>query len=418
MDDINIALGRKDIEDLFCSTLDEMNNIRCLSDKRCIYVHGEPGVGKSKFVFNILRKLKYDIIRYNITDLKNKDYNELLYKNGVSRNSIRGMITKSQRRNIIVIDDNLSPDTIEKNILTSFIKLIRPKKNKRQIADERCITFPIVCICNSSIDKYTKPLMDACICIHVPSPTYNHLLEFSIRMGIPDDDITRNMIENCNSDIGTLSLLIELRKNSIDVDKIEDIFIDKCNNTYTKKMIGELLNNECGINYHDTLINEQDGNISGLLVHENIIDQLDKSPITSTIGVYYDTINMLCKTDINDRYIFGTQSWCISEPNNILKIMYPGYNIRKNIEKCRHISDIRFTKILNKHNIEHNNCTFITMMSNKLMMERTVLLDYFIQLRNTTELHKIYDDMMTKYDITILEINRIFKYIDNIYGVK
>ena len=415
---INDALGRKEIEDLFCLTLDKMNSIRCLSDKRCIYIHGEPGVGKTQFVFNILDKLNYDIIRYNITDLKNKEYNDLLYKNGVSRNSIRGMITNSQRRNIIVIDDNMSPDSIEKNILSSFIKLVRPKKNKRQISDEICITFPIVCICNSSVDKYTKPLMDACICIHIPSPTPIQLLHFSMEMGLSNDSSTKNIIMDSNGDLGTLSLLIDLKKNDVDVDNVGDIFMKKNNNTHTKKMIGELLNNSYDLNYHDTLLNEQDGNVAGLLVHENIIDQMDKSHITHTLGIYYDTISMLCKTDINDRYIFGTQSWCISEPNNILKIMYPGYNIRQNIEHCKHLSDIRFTKILNKHNIEHNNYTFITMLSNKLMMNRYDLLDYFIQLRKTKELYLIHHTMMTKYDITSVEITRLFKYIDNIYGVK
>ena len=126
---------------------------------------------------------------------------------------------------------------------------------------------------------------------------------------------------------------------------------------------------------------------------------------------------MMCRTDINDRYIFGAQSWCISEPNNILKIMYPVYNVRANIEHCRHLSDIRFTKILNKHNIEHNNYTVVTMLSNKLMMNRYELLDYFIQLRKTKELHTIHDIMITKYDITNVETMRMFKYIDNIYGI-
>ena len=263
--DINRALGREPIQHIFVDAIESINNITNLSAKRCIYLYGEPGVGKTQFVYNILNDLEYDIIRYTITDIKNKDMNDILYNNGISKKSIKGMFTKTNRKNIIVIDDNLSPDTMEKNILSSFIKLVRPKKNKRQMANEICITIPIVCICNYSIDKYTKPLMDASICIYLPRPNTDQLMNFSTIMGVGCKRAA-NLVKHCNGDLRTLSLFIELGDN-INMDTIDEIMIKNNPDVYTKKIIEGIINNGHGINYHEGILNEQDGNIGGLLIH-------------------------------------------------------------------------------------------------------------------------------------------------------
>ena len=40
--------------------------------KKGIYIYGSPGVGKTKFVENILKDLNYDIIKYDAGDIRNK----------------------------------------------------------------------------------------------------------------------------------------------------------------------------------------------------------------------------------------------------------------------------------------------------------------------------------------------------------
>ena len=92
--------------------------------------------------------------------------------------------------------------------------------------------------------------------------------------------------------------------------------------------------------------------------------------------------------------------------------MYPGYIIKDHIKPQIKLSDIRFTKVLNKHNIEHNNITFLTSMSNKLLLGRDKLIDYIIHLRK----HPLeLDEVLVKHDISSIEITRMFKYIDGIY---
>ena len=93
--------------------------------------------------------------------------------------------------------------------------------------------------------------------------------------------------------------------------------------------------------------------------------------------------------------------------------MYPNHIVKATVSPIIKVKDIRFTKILNKHNIEHNNITFLTSMSNKFLLERNKLIDYVIHLRN----HPLeLEDALIKYDISSIEISRMFKYIDSIYN--
>jgi hypothetical protein len=93
--------------------------------------------------------------------------------------------------------------------------------------------------------------------------------------------------------------------------------------------------------------------------------------------------------------------------------MYPGYTVKDKVSSPTKLKDIRFTKILNKHNIEHNNITFLTSMSNKFLLERDKVIDYVIHLRN----HPLeLEEALIKYEITSVEIARMFKYIDGLYN--
>ena len=52
-------------------------------------------------------------------------------------------------------------------------------------------------------------------------------------------------------------------------------------------------------------------------------------------------------------------------------------------------------------------------MSNKFLLERDKVIDYVIHLRN----HPLeLDEALIKYEITSVEIARMFKYIDGLYN--
>ena len=81
------------------------------------------------------------------------------------------------------------------------------------------------------------------------------------------------------------------------------------------------------------------------------------------------------------------------------------------------LSDINFTKILTKYSTEYNNNFFFQQLSFKLLTSYDELLLFFKSIRNNIE---DYYELMKIYDITEIDIARVYKYIDNIeeYEIK
>ena len=80
--DLNAILNRKEQEKNLFECLDnfERNKTNMLV-RRGIYVYGAPGCGKTQFVTNILKKLDYDILKYDAGDVRNKSVIENITKN-------------------------------------------------------------------------------------------------------------------------------------------------------------------------------------------------------------------------------------------------------------------------------------------------------------------------------------------------
>ena len=74
------------------------------------------------------------------------------------------------------------------------------------------------------------------------------------------------------------------------------------------------------------------------------------------------------------------------------------------------IKDVRFTKVLTKYSTEFNNYTFFQNLSYKMQFDKKDLIHLFKQSKNNESLEsKIIQD----YELTDLEINRIYRYIEN-----
>ena len=57
-----------------------------ITAKRGIYIYGSPGTGKSIFVEKILKKLNYDIIKFDAGDVRNKSIVEQITNPMISAN--------------------------------------------------------------------------------------------------------------------------------------------------------------------------------------------------------------------------------------------------------------------------------------------------------------------------------------------
>ena len=73
--------------------------------------------------------------------------------------------------------------------------------------------------------------------------------------------------------------------------------------------------------------------------------------------------------------------------------------------------EINFTKILTKYSTEYNNNFFFQQLSFKLLKSYDEVLLFFKSIRDNID--QFYE-LMTIYDISEIDIARVYKYIDNI----
>jgi hypothetical protein len=73
--------------------------------------------------------------------------------------------------------------------------------------------------------------------------------------------------------------------------------------------------------------------------------------------------------------------------------------------------EVRFTKVLTKYSTEYNNSIFIQNLCQELSMDKNDMFAFFLDLKNK------YNDndivlLFENYDISKLDINRIYRYLE------
>lgn len=379
-----------------------------ITQSKGLYVCGEAGCGKTEFVINLLNELNYDIIRYDTNDNRSKNIIELLNNKGMSSRNVTSFFTKKESKIIIVIDDIDSLNINDKNGINSLIKLVRIKKTQKQKIETES-ELPIIFIGKKDVDKKNKELMKVCEICEVQKPERKDIDEL-ISKNFKLDVITHEkLIDYIDCDIRKLNYILSIiKKNTNLLDLILNIV---CDDTNVKKVTQDLFKNNYRIKDHQYKISDTDRTIVGLLWHENIIDILSKVPIEKGIILYYKFLENICYADFMDRITFQKQIWQFNEITSIIKTMYNNYIMHNNNivhNKCNVKTDIRFTKVLTKYSTEYNNLVFIHNLCQELNLDKKDMLGYFWYLKKNGGTQNLIDC----YDITELDINRIFRYIE------
>ena len=427
MENINInkLLNREDkvkyIKDILTSFEANKNN---LLFKKGIYIYGEPGTGKSTFITNILKELNYDIIKYDAGDIRNKSVIDEITKHNMSDKNIMSIFNKNIKKIAIIMDEIDGMNSGDKGGINTLIKLIRPKKTKKQKLEEISMN-PIICIGNYKIDKKIKELMKVCNVVELSTPNKNQMFSLINNM-LPniDSNINNKMIDYVQYDLRKLNNIynIYINKPSIfNSDIINNIFQIKSYNDDTKKITYNLLNEYYNIENHNNIMNETDRTSVGLLWHENIIDNIEKMNKATSIPFYINQLDNICFADYIDRITFQKQIWQFNEMSSLIKTMknnklYHDYfkNNKYNSSKKHkpvNANDIRFTKVLTKYSTEYNNSIFIQDLCQKLSMDKKDLLGFFMLIKNTYDDNQIIN-LFDNYEISKLDVNRIYRYID------
>ena len=140
MDKLNLnkILNREGIEEKIISILrsfqKEKTNVLVRGG---IYIYGNPGTGKTHFIRELLKKIDHDGIFYDAGDIRNKSIIETITKNNMADKNILSMFYKKTKHIAIVMDEIDGMNSGDKGGINSLIKLIRPKKTKKQ-KGKRC----------------------------------------------------------------------------------------------------------------------------------------------------------------------------------------------------------------------------------------------------------------------------------------
>ena len=400
--------------------------------KRGIYVYGNPGIGKTKFVKNILESLNYDIIYYDAGNIRNKNVIQNITKDNMSDTNVLSLFNKKKKRLAIVMDEIDGMNNGDKGGINALIKLIRPKKTKKQ-KTENSTMIPVICIGSYKKDKKIKEIIKICHAIELKMPKDKEILNIlDMTMNI-SGTLKNTLVNYIQGDLRKLLSCYNIYVNNQSLLKnelIQNIFQMKNYNEDTKEITRKLLVNEYLMDDHFLLINETDRTSVGLLYHENIIEMIKKDNMSMGIKFYYDILDNFCFSDYIDRITFQKQIWIFNEMSSLIKTFYNNYlfhnkyvkdmekfknsNYNKNVNmKLVAPKEIRFTKVLTKYSTEFNNILFIQNLCKILNMDKKDVISYFNKLRNEYDIEDICDIFESNNkEISKLDIQRFLRYLD------
>lgn len=410
MDKINIC----NENEIYNQLQNIQENININTTKICTFIYGNNGTGKTTLIKNILSKLKYNFYEFDVLSQKNKNITEFYDEYSKLNRNIMDIFYKKNNISVILIDNIDLINSIDKNTLTSLIKIIRPKKNKK--TSESNNRIQIIVIGNNDNDKKIKELMKISNVIKIKQPSYsdiyNNLLQNN--PGIDKTIIEQYLNINKNINYYLINKFNQiLLSNSI--NNFIKYSIDNDNNNNVKHINYDILKNRLDFNDDNNKINDTDKTTVSLLFHENIIDYINGKECREKINIYKRILENYCFGDYMDRIIFQKQLWQLNEISFKIKVIYNNniyhnYIEKNNINLNIKLNNIRFTKILTKYSSEFNNYTFINNICQIIDIDKKDLILLFTIIKNNYTQENI-NYLFNKYSISTLDINRLLKYI-------
>ena len=418
--DMNFLLNRQESEKIFRDAIEHFEkNKKNQLVKRGIYLYGPPGCGKTIFVDKILKNMNYDVIKYDAGDVRNKSIVEHITKHNMSDKNVLSLFQKKTKKLVIMMDEIDGMNSGDKGGINTLIKLIRPKKTKKQKKEETTM-IPIVCIGSCHIDKKIKEMIKICVSIKLDLPTRNEINKI-IDMLMPklENELKNKMITYIDGDLRKLKSTYDIYKNQESILKnqlIQNMFQQKNYNEDVKNIIRKLLNNNYSLEEHNELMNETDRTSVGLLYHENIIDVLEHIPKHEALPFYNKILDNVCFSDYIDRITFQKQIWIFNEMSSLIKTFYNNHLYQKEYGEKNIVfnpPNVRFTKVLTKYSTEYNNSIFIQNLCKQLNMDIKDMFSLWIDLKNKytiEEIIELFDN--ENYEISKLDINRIYRFLN------
>jgi len=426
---MNEILNRENIRREITTILsDFQENYKNINYKKGIYIYGSPGCGKTRFVVDLLTQMNYDIIKYDAGDVRNKNLIDTIASNSISSQNVLQMMSGKKKPIAIIMDEIDGMNNGDKGGITALIKLIRQKKTKKQRLENMTLN-PIICIGNYYIDKKIRELMKVCNTFELKTPTSAQMERimdspiFDIKI---NSQLMKKIIHYIQGDLRKLDFIKKIyQKNPklLNEENIDTIFHMKSYSEDSKIITKTLIDKPISMSSHNKYMNETDRTIVALLWHENIVDPISNIPKMKSIPFYSKVLDNICFADFIDRITFQNQIWQFNEMSSLMKTFYNNKiyheTFPENLKKYKP-PEVRFTKILTKYSTEYNNTIFIYELCQKLDMDKPDLICFFQELQliygndivNKLEKYKELEKYFQDYDISKLDIKRIYRYLD------
>jgi hypothetical protein len=426
---MNEILNRESIRREITTILsDFQENYKNINYKKGIYIYGSPGCGKTRFVMDLLTQMNYDIIKYDAGDVRNKNLIDTIASNSIASQNVLQMMSGKKKPIAIIMDEIDGMNNGDKGGITALIKLIRQKKTKKQRLENMTLN-PIICIGNYYIDKKIRELMKVCNTFELKTPTsaqMERIMDSQIFHTKINSQLMKKIIHYVQGDLRKLDFIKKIyQKNPklLNEENIDTIFHMKSYSEDSKIITKTLIDKPISMSSHNKYMNETDRTIVALLWHENIVDPISNIPKMKSIPFYSKVLDNICFADFIDRITFQNQIWQFNEMSSLMKTFYNNKiyheTFPENLKKYKP-PEVRFTKILTKYSTEYNNTIFIYELCQKLDMDKPDLICFFQELQliygndivNKLEKYKELEKYFQDYDISKLDIKRIYRYLD------
>ena len=345
MDKLNLnkILDREHIFEKIKNILQDIEKTKSQDQtKKGFYIYGNPGSGKTEFAISMLKELNYDVITYDAGDIRNKSIIETITKHNMSNRNIVSMFEKKIKKIVIVMDEIDGMNNGDKGGINSLIKIIRPKKTRKQKLEDLSFS-PIICISSYRVDKKIKELIKVCHTFELKTPTKPQMFEIITKlMPTLDEELIQNIIDFIQGDLRKLTTIYNIYKQDVQQSQqstphsneenknkkilntgvIKMIFEPKTYNEDNKQLTKKLFDSHYSFDQHSTLLNETDRTTVGLLWHENIIDVISRYKKADSIHFYRMVLNNMCFADYVDRITFQKQIWQFNEMSSLIKTFY------------------------------------------------------------------------------------------------
>lgn len=356
------------------------------TEKKGVFVMGDSGVGKTTFVFDVLRELDYDIMCYDSGDTRNKTNMNVILADTKNRNSVLDMF-KANPRKMVLIMDELDGMSADKGGLCALIKALRlpikmsaaQAKKKASVSSSMVlyenVAIPIVCISNMRLDKKLKELAHICHVVELARPVLD---------------------SRCQGDLRKLTCAGNKPKSSSDDSKC---------------IARTLLSSYVPMADHTLVLNENERTIVALLMHENVVDLLPPTP--EGAQMYARLLDLMCFSDYIDRVTFQRQVWQFNEMSSLIKAMMVNWHFSKgSINNVAIVGELRFTKMLTKYSSEYNNELFVQRMCQTTGCGRTALMS-LVKSDTIAHIIETYEDEISK-----LDVQRLLRYMEKYVNAK